>query len=236
MRSPYYGLLQCRGDAAIMLSCDFQDPPHLIVDFVKKWEKGFQIVLGVKTASDESALNFIMRSMYYRFIAKISEVKLVKNTTGAGLYDRIVLNKFKQCSDPYPYLRGLVSEFGFSISTVEFVQPTRRRGISKNNLYTLYDSAALGIVHHSKLPLRFMLFAGIFISLFLFLIAAIYLIFFIQYLDHFRLFIILFIFVVALLYLVTNVLLGLIGEYLINIHVRIRNLPIVEEDYRINFD
>lgn len=160
IRSPYYALLQARGDAAILIASDLQDPPEMIEEFVKKWEEGFKTVMAVKPESEESRLMFFARRIYYRFVTRISEVPLVQNATGAGLFDRAVLDILKKIDDPYPYFRGLLCEIGFPIATVPFKQPRRMRGITKNNFYTLYDIAMLGITNHSKVPLRLMVIGG----------------------------------------------------------------------------
>ncbi|MEB2626740.1 glycosyltransferase, partial [Pseudomonas sp. YuFO8] len=132
----------------------------MIEEFVKKWEAGFKTVLAVKPESEESPVMFFLRKTYYRFVSRISEVPLVQNATGAGLFDRAVLDILKKVDDPYPYFRGLLCEIGFPIATVPFKQPRRQRGITKNNFYTLYDIAMLGITNHSKVPLRLMVMGG----------------------------------------------------------------------------
>ena len=86
IRSPYYGLLQAKGDAVVYLASDFQDPPDLIPEFLQKWEEGSMIVMGIKSQSEESFLMFKLRSLYYSVIDKISNNKLYKNFTGFGLY------------------------------------------------------------------------------------------------------------------------------------------------------
>lgn len=165
IRSPYYALLQSRGDASVLMASDLQDPPEMIVDFVKKWEEGFKTVLAVKPESEESALMFFVRKIYYRLISRISEVPLVRNATGAGLFDRVIIDILRKIDDPYPYFRGLLCEIGFPIATVPFRQPRRQRGITGNNFYTLYDIAMLGITNHSKVPLRLMSIGGFLLSI-----------------------------------------------------------------------
>lgn len=159
-----YGLLQAKGDAVILLVADLQDPPELMREFVKNWLAGAPIVIGVKPEAKESALFFALRRMYYRLVTRIANVKLIQNFTGFGLYDRKVIEILRQIDDPYPYFRGLVCEIGFDVIQLPYVQPRRKRGISKNNFYTLYDIAMLGITSHSKVPLRLATIAGFFLS------------------------------------------------------------------------
>ena len=115
IRSPFYGLMQCSGDAVISVVADLQDPPPMILEFVKEWEAGFKIVVGVKNKSKENRLMFMMRKMFYHFIAKISDTRQIKNFTGFGLYDKVFIQVLRELEEPYPYFRGLICEFGFDI-------------------------------------------------------------------------------------------------------------------------
>jgi glycosyltransferase involved in cell wall biosynthesis len=187
IRSPYYALLQSRGDASVLMASDLQDPPEMIVDFVKKWEEGFKTVLAVKPESEESALMFFVRKIYYRLISRISEVPLVRNATGAGLFDRVIIDILRKIDDPYPYFRGLLCEIGFPIATVPFRQPRRQRGITSNNFYTLYDIAMLGITNHSKVPLRLMSIGGFLLSVLSLFVAIGFLIAKLTFWDSFQL-------------------------------------------------
>src|SRR5215813_8662606 len=150
IRSPHHALMQTRGEAVVALAADLQDPPELIPQFVRKWEEGFKVVLGVKPRSSENRLMFRIRKFYYDLLARIANIEIVKNFTGFGLYDRKVIEVLRQVDDPYPYFRGLIADLGFSSATIEFQQPRRKFGITHNNFYTLYDMAFLGITNHSK--------------------------------------------------------------------------------------
>ena len=158
VRSPFHGILQSSGDATILLNSDFQEPPELISDYIKEWEKGFKIVLGQRSASDTTPMTDLGRSFFYKFIKKISEVPLMERTSGTGLFDKEIINQLKKISDPYPYFRGLLSEISSDIKLVKFHQSKRTGGKTKNNFYTLYDTAVLGIIKHSKVPLRLITF------------------------------------------------------------------------------
>lgn len=236
IRSPYYALLQARGDAAILIASDLQDPPEMIEEFVKKWEEGFKTVMAVKPESEESRLMFIARRIYYRFITRISEVPLVQNATGAGLFDRAVLDILKKIDDPYPYFRGLLCEIGFPIATVPFKQPRRMRGITKNNFYTLYDIAMLGITNHSKVPLRLMVIGGALLAGFSLLAAFGFLIAKLVFWDSFQMGIAPLLISLFFFSSVQILFLGMLGEYLGSVHTKIRNMPLVIENERVNFD
>ncbi len=235
IRSPYYGLMQATGDAVVLMASDLQDPPELLPEFIKQWAAGFKIVAGVKTTSEESRLFFMIRKAYYKMVNRISNIKLITNFTGFGLYDKSVIAIMKGLNDPYPYLRGLVSELGFDVAEVEFNQPQRARGITKNNFYTLYDIAMLGITSHSKVPLRMAVFAGFCLSALSLMMAFLYLIFKLLFWNSFAfgtapLLMGLFFFASVQLFF-----LGLLGEYVGNLQTQILSRPLVVETERVNF-
>ncbi len=236
IRSPYYALLQSSGDASVLLASDLQDPPEMIVDFVKKWEEGFKTVLAVKSESEESALMFFVRKIYYRLVSRISEVSLVKNATGAGLFDRAVIDILRKLDDPYPYFRGLLCEIGYPIATVPFRQPRRQRGITNNNFYTLYDIAMLGITNHSKVPLRLMAMGGFALSILSLLTAIGFLAAKLLFWNSFQLGIAPVLIGIFFFGAVQTFFIGLLGEYIGSIHTQVRNMPLVVEAERVNFD
>lgn len=237
VRSPYHGLLQADGDAVILLVADLQDPPALIQEFIKKWEEGFKIVVGIKETSEESKLMFLVRKAYYGFIFKLadSEIKLLKNFTGFGLYDKSVMEIIKTINDPYPYFRGLVSEIGFDIAEIKYRQPQRKRGITSNNFYRLYDYAMLGITSHTKVPLRIATIGGFLFSIISFLIAIAYFVYKLIYWDRFEAGLAPIIIGVFFIFSVLLLFMGLLGEYILAIHTKVMNRPPVVEKERINF-
>jgi glycosyltransferase involved in cell wall biosynthesis len=236
IRSPYHALLQCRGDAVIGMAADLQDPPELIPAFLEKWREGYKVVLGVKSASEESSLMFAIRRLGYGVIDRLSEVKQVRNSTGFGLYDKAFVSVLRRLPDPYPYFRGIVAELGFRYATVPYTQPKRIRGITKNNLYMLYDLGVQGIVNHSKIPLRLATIVG-FCSSVVSLLAA--LVYFVMKMLFWYALPIGFAPVIIGLFCVASVqlfFLGVLGEYVGSIYTQVRNRPLVVEAERINFD
>jgi len=235
IRSPYYALLQSSGDACVAIASDLQDPPEMIVDFIRKWEEGYKTVLAVKPESEESSIMFYVRKSYYRFITKISEVPLIKNATGAGLYDRAVIDILRKIQDPYPYFRGLLSEIGFPIATVPFIQPRRQRGFTKNNFYTLYDLAMLGITNHSKIPLRLMAMGGFLLSFISLVVALGFFVAKILFWNSFQLGAAPMLIGIFFFGAVQTFFIGVLGEYVASIHTQVRKMPLVVEVERINF-
>jgi len=236
IRSPFYGMLQANGDAIILLASDFQDPIELIPELISKWKMGHEAVMLQRNKSEEFFIFEYIKIFFYKFINKISEVNLTKNTTGSGIYDRKIINRMRSINEPYPYFRGLVAEFAENIELVKFDQPLRFKGKSKNNFYSLYDYGMLGLIKHSKIPLRIMTIFGFGCSVLFLLISIIFFILKILFWDSFVLGmapIILGIFGSAA---VQIFLLGIIGEYVGFILTHVRNLPLVIEKERINFN
>lgn len=236
IRSPYHGLMQATGDAVIALVADLQNPPAIIKDFIQKWEQGYKIVLGVKKNSEETFVMKMVRKAYYSLVNFLSEVELTKNYMGFGLYDRQVIDILRELDDPYPYFRGLIADIGFKSAKIEYIQPARKRGITKNNFYTLYDIAILGIINHSKIPIRIATILGFLMSLFCFVFSICYLCYKLIWWDSFDVGIAP---IVIGLFLVSSVqlfFLGVVGEYIANIHTQIMKRPLVIEEKRINFD
>jgi glycosyltransferase involved in cell wall biosynthesis len=236
IRSPFHGILQATGDAVVVIASDLQDPPEMIPEFIRRWEAGAKAVMAVKPASAESKAMFSVRRLYYRFVSRISDVPLVHDATGAGLYDRQVVEVLRDLHDPYPYFRGLIAEIGLPIDTVEFTQPKRTRGITKNNFYTLYDMAMLGITNHSKVPLRLMTMMGFALSLLGGLTGFCYLVAKLVFWNSFQLGTAPVLIGVFLFGSLQMFMIGIIGEYLGAVLTHVRQLPHVVELERLNFD
>lgn len=236
IRSPYYGILQSKGDAVILIVSDLQDPPSMISDFINKWEEGYKIVIGTKTKSKENKLMFLIRKTFYSTISKISETEQIKNFTGFGLYDRQFIEILRNLEEPYPYFRGLIAELGFCRIEIPYTQPKREKGITKNNFYTLYDIAMLGFVSYSKLPLRLASFIGFGVSLLSFLIAMIYLIYKLLFWNNFSVGIAPLVIGIFFFGGIQLFFLGIIGEYIGAIFTQVKKRPLVIEKERINFE
>lgn len=236
IRSGYHAFLQAKGRAVVLMASDLQDPPEMIPQFIKKWEEGYKIVLAQKTNSEESPLFFFVRKAYYKTINRLSEVELVQNATGFGLYDRRVVDDIRQINDPYPYLRGLICDLGYERALIPFTQPTRKRGLTKNNFYTLWDIAMLGITNHSKVPLRLAVFTGFCVGAFSFIVALVYLIYKLLFWSSFQVGTAPLVIGMFFIGAVQLIFIGLLGEYIGAIHTQVLHRPLVIEKERINFD
>ncbi|MBN8656167.1 MAG: glycosyltransferase family 2 protein [Anaerolineae bacterium] len=235
IRSPFYGLLQGSGDAVIIMASDLQDPPERIPDFIRQWEAGFKTVIGVKTTSHEAGFFYFLRTMYYRVLRSLSDVELIEHYTGFGLYDKNVIEILKGIGDPYPYFRGLIADIGFPIARIEFEQPRRKRGITKNNFYTLYDLAMLGFTNYTKIPLRLAAMFGFMASFISFMIGLVYLIYKLIFWFQFSLGSAPLVIGLFFLGSVQLMFLGIVGEYIGAIHTQVMHRPLVIEKERLNF-
>ena len=236
VRSPMHAFWQAQGDAVIGIVADMQDPPEMIADMVRGWEEGYSMVLAIKRTSGENPLMFWARKRYYRLVNRLSSIETFENFTGFGLYDRRVVDLVKSFGDPYPYFRGMIAEIGLPHKKLYYDQPGRKRGITKNNFYTLYDYGMLGIINHSKVPLRLMTFLGFGGAIVSFLIALTYLIYKLLFWRSFSVGIAP---VVIGMFFVSSILLvfmGVMGEYVGAIHTQIQRRPFAVELERMNFE
>ena len=235
-RSGMHALLQAQGDAIGILVADLQDPPELFVDMIHAWENGAPIVAGIKNTSEESWLMYQLRTAYYRLVARLTNVRIMAHFTGFGLYDRSVIDKIRaDFRDPYPYFRGMIAELGLPVTTVSYNQSRRSRGITSQNFYSLYDFAMLGITNLSKVPLRFVIFAGFICAFISFITGMFYLIYKLLFWSHFDVGIAPVVLGLFFLGSVQLIALGIIGEYVGSIHTLVLKRPLVTEKERINF-
>lgn len=236
--SPFHAMCQCTGDCAISVCCDFQDPVELIPRFVEEWEKGHKIVSAIKSSSKENPIVYMLRTIYYKMIKKMSNVKMIEHFTGFGLYDKSFIELMRNLHDPIPFMRGIVAEYGegFNRIEIEYEQQKRRAGKTHNNFYSLYDAAMLSFTSYTKVGLRLATFVGLFCASVSFLVAIVYLILKLIDWNNFNAGMapvtigVFFIGGIQLLFI------GIIGEYILNINTRVINRPLVVEEKRINFD
>jgi glycosyltransferase involved in cell wall biosynthesis len=235
IRSPYYAILQAKGDAVILLAADFQDPPIFISKLIEKWKNGSDIVLLKRKSSQTNFFLEFLKKIFYKLINVLSEIKLQEGTTGSGIFDKKIIDQLKKLEEPYPYFRGLISEINDKIDTIDFDQPKRLRGETKNNFFTLFDIAMLGIIKHSKLPLRFMTISGFIFSFISLIIGIIFFIYKLLFWNSFQLG--LAPIIIGLFFGISFqiLLLGIIGEYVGFILTQVRKIPLVIEKERINF-
>jgi glycosyltransferase involved in cell wall biosynthesis len=234
IRSPIHGLFQARGDAMIGVVADLQDPPELIPLILAAWEEGNSMVLAIKRSSEEHSLMFWLRKRYYRLVSWFSAIETFENF-GFGLYDRRVVELVKALDDPYPYFRGMIAEIGLPHKKIYYDQPVRKRGITKNNFYTLYDMGMLGIINHSKVPLRIMVFVGFTGAMLSFATGIIYSIYKIFYWRSFSVGIAPLVIGNFFIFSVLLAFMGILGEYIGAIHTQVQKRPLVVELERVNF-
>ena len=236
LNSPFYGMTQITSDAVILMCADFQDPPRMILDFVKEWENGYKIVIGIKNKSKESKFMYLIRTMYYKMIDKMANIKHIEHFTGFGLYDKKFIEVLRKLDDPTPYLRGIVAELGFTRKEISYEQPQRKFGKTKNNFFSLYDVGMLGITSYTKIILRLATFIGFFVGVISLLLSIVYLVLKLIYWNSFPAGtapILIGMFFLGSLQLF---FIGILGEYIMNINTKVLKRPLVVEEERINFD
>lgn len=166
-----------RGDAAIQIDADLQDPPELVVEFLRLWEQGYKVVYGVRRSRpEESRLMHGARKAFYRLVDYLSEDELPHDAGDFRLVDRCILNELRTIHDQQPYLRGMIAAMGYKQIGVPYDRAARERGQSKFNLVRLTGLALDGILHHSVIPLRIATMFGAVMSVLALLGALYYLI------------------------------------------------------------
>ena len=235
LRSPFHALTLVESDATIQLCSDLQEPPELIHDFLRKWENGALVVGGVKESSEENRFLFFLRGIYYKLLSAITEHDLISQFTGFGLFDKTVIEEFRKINDLYPYSRGLISDLGFNVDVVKYRQKEREFGSTKNNFFTLFDYALVGMVSNSKIPIRIATIFGFIFSMFTFASGIVYLILKLFYWDSFGAGLAPLIILISFGLSIIIFFLGIIGEYIGSIHSEVLKRPRVIEKQRINY-
>ena len=236
LRSPMYAILQARGDVAITIATDLQDPPELIVDFVHAYEEGYNIVIAVKASSQEAGLIFKVRGLYYRLLKKISDTEIYENFSGYGLFDRKTIQALQRMPDAYPFFRGMIAEIGYKVKKIPFHQPIRTKGVTKNNFYTLYDIGILGLINNSKVLLRLSIFIGFIVGCLSITIGFFYFFMKLIYWESLSLGLAPMLIGGSLMFSVLLFFIGILGEYIGQIYTQTLNRPLVFEKERINFE
>ena len=235
-RSGLNAILRTSGIAVIAMASDLQDPPEMIIDFVRKWEKGYKIVGGVKTQSEENIIMNNLRNLYYDILNITSYTTPLKNFTGFGIYDRSVVEKLKELNDTDPFFRGIIAELGYEIYRIEFKQPKRKRGITSYNMLSLINHGILGLISQTQAPLRIATICGFSFSIISFAIGLWYLVYKLIFWREFSagiapLTVGIFFFGSIQLFFV-----GILGEYIGAIQKKISRKILVIEEETINLD
>ena len=235
---PYYGMLQVTGDCVIEMVADFQDPVEMIPKYIHEWEKGYKIVIGIKTSSKENRLMYWLRSCYYKTIKKLSDVEQIEHFTGSGLYDREFIEVLRSLDDPTPFLRGIVAELGYRRKEIPYEQPRRRAGKTHNNFYRLYDAAMLSVTSYTKQACVWLRFSAAYALLSACHRHAANLVMnaWISVWDRFPAGMAPMLIGMLFLGSVQIFFIGLLGEYIMSINQRVMKRPLVIEEERINFN
>lgn len=154
------GYLNATGDAVIQLDADGEDPPHLIPQFIQKWEEGYDVVYGVRKHRDESLLITLQRKLFYRLLRKIAQIDLPVDAGDFRLVDRKVIDAIKSFPESNPYLRGLICYIGFKQIGIPYERSSRMKGKSKFSWFDLVRLGWDGIASFSALPLKASIFLG----------------------------------------------------------------------------
>ena len=159
-RSILTNFLLARGDAAVQVDADLQDPPEMITQFIEYWEQGYKVVYGIRRRRDEARLMEASRKLYYRFIRSISDVNLPKDAGDFRLIDRSIIEHLRTIQDKNPYLRGLIAGLGHRQIGIAYDRAPRTAGATKFNFLRLVRLGIDGVVSQSTAPLHYITLFG----------------------------------------------------------------------------
>jgi glycosyltransferase involved in cell wall biosynthesis len=226
-RSILTGYRLARGDAAVQIDCDLQDPPELIVDFVRLWEAGYKVAFGVRKSRPEGLHLRALRYVFYRLISWLSTDNLPADAGDFRLVDRCVLDLLHEYNNENPYLRGYIASLGYRQIGIVYDRAERRAGKSAFGLGGLLNLALDGIVSHSVVPLRLASFAGVSLSILALVAILVYLVRYqTSWPPGFATLAILMLISLAM----NSIFLGIIGEYLARVYRQVKPGPLTIVD------
>ena len=219
------GLTFAKGDAAVILMADLQEPPEIISKFIREWERGYEIVYGVtKKRADTSKVRKAASILYYKILNLLTENIFPENASDFRLVDRKVYELINQMPEKNKYLRGLIIWSGFKQIGIPFNRRKRFAGKSKADFLTLLKVASNGIFSFSYAPLKLVTILGFLLSLFSFSVIVFQLTLFIIFgrgVPGVSTIVVLISFLFGMLFLI----LGVIGEYLSRIYDEVKGRP-----------
>ena len=160
------GLNHCKGDCAILIDADLQHPVEIIPKFIADWEKGFEVVVGIrKSSKSDTFIKIFGSKLFYKIMSKISDTEMAPSSTDFSLIDRKVIDAFNQCTERERITRGLIAWLGFKRSFIEFEAKKRANGEASYSTLKLIKLALSSFVSMSLFPLKLAGYLGIFIIL-----------------------------------------------------------------------
>jgi len=225
-RSLLTNYLNARGDAAIQLDADLQDPPELAAEFLALWRQGYKVVYGIRRRRKEGwAINWLRRR-FYAVVTALSDVEVPRDAGDFRLIDRVIINHLSEFKESAPYLRGIIASLGYPQTGIPYDRDMRRAGKSKFGWTDLVRFAIDGLVNQSTRPLHIITQFGIWTSLLAFLASLFYLGVYVfsnsTQPSGFMTLVLLILFSMG----VNAAILGTIGEYVGRIYNNVRSGPL----------
>lgn len=230
------GLKYVKGDAAIIMNADLQDPPEMILKYIKKWEEGYEIVFGIIQKRKGVPFLFkIFSSIFYKIVNKLSDNTIPENVSDFRLIDRKVYTVVNNMGERNRFLRGIIAWTGFKQIGIPYERPSRYAGKSKFSMISLIKVAMNGIFSFSYFPLKMVTALGLLVSIISFTLGIIEIGFFLnsgRVVPGFTTTILVILFLFGVLFFI----LGIIGEYLARIYDEVKQRPNYILRNEIGFD
>ncbi len=156
------GLDHARGDAVVPMDVDLQDPPEVILEFIRLWQDGgYDMIYGIRGSRDEDTqAKRTSAGLFYRFFNRLAETHIPSNAGDFRLLDRRVVEAIKRLPERNRFMKGLFSWPGYRSIGVYYDRPARASGASKFNFWKLWNFAIDGLVSFSTWPLRIWMYFG----------------------------------------------------------------------------
>jgi glycosyltransferase involved in cell wall biosynthesis len=226
------GLSRLKGDIAVVMDADMQDPPELIPALVEEWRKGYEVVYAIRAEREGSAILNIAYKTFYRLLNRLSDIHIPKDTGDFSLIGRRVVDRMvNDFPENVRFLRGIRAYAGYKQTGIPYSRPDRYKGVSKYNFKRMMSLALDGWFGFSTMPLRIATYIGLVFAIPSFLIG---LLFVLNKLFGFRVFSYpptdlpgVATLAVATFFIggVTLIILGVIGEYLARIYLEVKKRP-----------
>lgn len=234
-KSIYTGYCLSKGDIAIQLDSDLEDPPALIHEFIRLWREGNDVVYGIRRSRKESWVTQQLRRFFYRLIDFLSEERIPHDAGDFRLLDRKIIDQLRKINDASPYLRGAIAAMGFKQAGVPYDRQKRVNGESKFPLRAMVSLAVDGILNHSLVPLRLATFTGFTVAIVLSLyLGSLLVIKYVFHQDWPAGFVTVYV-LIQISICLNALFLGIIGEYLGRIYRQVKAQPLVVIDQTLNF-
>ncbi len=223
------GYKNCSGDAAIVIDCDLQDPVEIISEFIAEWQKGYDLVYGVRKKRNENKIISYLRKLFYVLMNTKSTNHYPLNAGDFRIIDRKIINEFQNDNSLFPYVRGITFSFSKNSKGIEYNRNERKRGVSKLGLYNSFTYAINALIEETPIFIRYFGRFALIFSLITFIFTAINLFNAFKIITFFQNVVLIFLSVIS-------IFLSIVGEYVLRIYLYLKKSKKLNYEKTLNFN